>query len=157
MLGKRKRQTTIHTGNGMESDNRTCDESVAKFIIANNIPPAVLESPEWKRMVTHLRNANSRWVATGRKKLTDKMLPAFKKRATKEMVAALKKNPKAGRTITGDGAKKAKTPLIDFLVFVPGAGVLLLDVIDCSLHLKQGGQKDGLYIAHEMKRVIKQV
>ena len=56
----------------------------------------------------------------------------------------LKHAPEAGRTVTGDGATKHGIPLLDFLVHVPGKGVGLLEVIDCTKHIGSGGIKDAL-------------
>ena len=39
-----------------------------------------------------------------------------------------------------------KVPLINFLVHVPGKGVSLLDVVDCTAHMSEGGTKDALYV-----------
>ena len=75
----------------------------------------------------------------GRKKLIETILPALKGRAKAAKDGHLKKRLDSGRTLTSDGATKNKTPLIDFLVHVPGEGVQLLDVIDCSGHIETGG------------------
>ena len=52
----------------------------------------------------------------------------------------LQHNPAAGRTLTGDDVTKG-VPLINFLVYVPGKGVALLDVQDCTDHMTEGDTK----------------
>ena len=72
------------------------------------------------------------------------MLPTLKSMAKDELSLHLKHAPNVGRTITGDGATKKGVPLLDFLVFVPGKGVALLEVNDCSEHIGEGGSKDAM-------------
>ena len=55
----------------------------------------------------------------------------------------LNHNPAVGRIIVGDGAHKGVPP-IDFSVHVPGKGVNLLDMQDCTDHMAEGGTKDTL-------------
>ena len=62
-----------------------------------------------------------------------------------EIKIHLKQRPTIGRTLTGDGATKG-VPLINFLVHVPGKGVKLLSIVDCTDHLAAGGIKDAMYI-----------
>ena len=64
--------------------------------------------------------------------------------AQEETAAHLKHRPTIGRTLTGDGATK-QVPLINFLVHVPGKGVKLLKIVDCTDHLSAGGIKDAMY------------
>ena len=73
------------------------------------------------------------------------MLPQLKLMAVKERDVNLQHRPESDRTLTGDGATK-KVPLINFLVHVPGKGVSLLDVVDCTAHMSEGGTKDALYV-----------
>ena len=63
--------------------------------------------------------------------------------ALQEQKETLTHDPSMGRTLTGDGATK-KVPLINFNVHVPGKGIALAAVIDCTEHMAEGGTKDGL-------------
>ena len=78
-----------------------------------------------------------------RQKLINTMLPRLKDLAEKELAEHLKYRPVAGRTLTGDGATK-QVPMINFLVHVPGKGVQLLHITDCSRHIQAGGVKDAM-------------
>ena len=80
-----------------------------------------------------------------RHKLIDNVLPVLKQMADEEQNRILAHQPDAGRTLTGDGATKG-VPLINFLVYVPGKGVSLLGVTDCTGHMSEGGTKDSLYV-----------
>ena len=78
-------------------------------------------------------------------KLNKTLLPMLKEVAVKRRVKNLTHTPTVGRTfLTGDGATKRKVPLINFLVHIPGKGVTLLDVTDCTDHMAAGDIKDAL-------------
>ena len=73
------------------------------------------------------------------------MLPQLKAMAMKEVEEHLRHRPTVGRTLTGDGVTKG-VPLINFLVHVPGKGVKLLAITDCTGHMSEGGTKNALYV-----------
>ncbi len=52
-----------------------------------------------------------------------------------------------GISVYGDGATIKTTPLINILACSPGKPACVLDVIDCSNHMSEGGKKDAKYIA----------
>ena len=79
------------------------------------------------------------------RKMYEKMLPKLRQMATQEVSQHLKYRPQIGCTLTGDGATKG-VPLINFLVHVPGRGVKLMSIVDCSAHLTEGGVKDAMYV-----------
>ena len=47
------------------------------------------------------------------------------------------------------------TPLINVLACSPGNPACVLDVIDCTLHMSEGGKKDAKFIAQEMLQVLR--
>ncbi len=54
----------------------------------------------------------------------------------------------------GDGATIKTTPLINVLACSPGNPACVLDVVDCTLHMSEGGKKDAKFIAQEMLQVL---
>ena len=62
-----------------------------------------------------------------------------------------------GISVYGDGATIKTTPLINILASSPGNPACVLDVIDCSNHMSEGGKKDAKYIATEMLKVIAKI
>ena len=121
------------------------DLAVSQWAIAHSIPPNALKGPYWKRMNQTLRQVAPNYVPMYDKKLFNDMLSQLKQMAKQEVGQHLKARPIVGRTVTGDGATKG-VPLINFLVHVPGKGVKLLDIIDCTDHLSEGGIKDAAYV-----------
>ena len=59
-----------------------------------------------------------------------------------------------GASIYGDGATVKGTLMINVLAFTPSSPVCVLDVIDCTLHMQEGGIKDAKYIAMEMVKIM---
>ena len=130
-----------------ENNAAAADHAVAQWAIAHGIPAHAMEGLYWKEMNKKLANVvSSSYKPMNRHKLYDKMLPQLKKMAEQELKEHLKHRPDVGRSLTGDGATKSKVPLVDFLVHVPGKGVKLINIIDCTDHLAEGGVKDAMYV-----------
>ena len=140
---KKKVQPKIGEALKIESSD-AANYSVAQWAIAHDIPANALRGPYWKEMTTALSRVTPAYKCMNPQKLNKDMLPTLKEMAEDEINKMLKHAPEAGRTITGDGATKQGVPLLDFLVHVPGKGIGLLEVIDCTDHIGEGGIKDAL-------------
>lgn len=125
------------------ADCSAADFAVAQWAIAHDIPANALSGIYWKNLTKKLTSVSASYKPMNPQKLQNKMLPLLKEMAESEQKSHLTHQPDAGRTLTGDGATK-KVPLINFLVHVPGKGVTLLDVKDCTGHMAEGGTKDAL-------------
>ena len=97
-------------------------------------------------MNNKLASAPASYTPMYPKKIFEVMLPQLKAQAETELQEHLRHRPTVGRTITGDGATKG-VPLINFLVHVPGKGIKLLNIMDCTEHMSTGGKKDAMYIS----------
>jgi hypothetical protein len=53
-----------------------------------------------------------------------------------------------------DRATIKTRPLINVLACSPGNPAHVLDVIDCTIHMSEGGRKDARFIATEMLQVL---
>jgi hypothetical protein len=53
-----------------------------------------------------------------------------------------------GISIFGDGATIKNIPLINILAASPNNSCALLDIVDCTSHLAEGGKKDAPYLAN---------
>ena len=126
------------------NDSAAADLAVTKWAFAHNIPANTFQGPYWKRMNAKLQCVAPSYSPMHPKKLFNEMLPLLKKQAEDEINAHLRHRKDVGRTLTGDGATKQHTPLINFLVHVPGKGVDLVDIVDCTDHMSAGGVKDSL-------------
>ena len=120
--------------------------AVAQWAIAHDIPANALRGPYWKEMNSAISRVTPSYKCMNPQKLNKDMLPTLKEMAEDEVNKMMKHAPEAGRTITGDGATKQGVPLLNFLVHVPGKGMGLLEVIDCTDHIGEGGVKDALCV-----------
>ena len=139
---KKKKQTTLFDVTKLV-DAEAADVAVSEWAIAHDIPANALRGPYWKRLNKKLSSVSPSYIPMNPQKLTKTMLPKLKTMAIKEQQDILKHDPRVGRTLTGDGATK-QVPLINFLAHVPGKGVTLLSVEDCSGHMAEGGVKNAL-------------
>lgn len=128
-----------------EQDAAAADLAVAQWALAHDIAPNSMKGPYWKQLNRKLASVAPTYKPMYSAKIFEKMLPVVRKMADKELDEHLQYRPAVGRTLTGDGATK-QVPLINFLVHVPGKGVKLLSIHDCSDHLAAGGTKDAMYI-----------
>ena len=125
------------------NDAAAADLAVAQWAIAHDIAPNTMQGVYWKQMNKKIAAAPASYTPMYPKKIFETMLPILKEQADAELASHLRHRPTVGRTITGDSATK-KVPLINFLVHVPGKGVQLLDITDCTSHMSEGGIKDAM-------------
>ena len=127
------------------NDAAAADHAVAQWAIAHDITPNAMSGPYWKMMNEKLAQVAPTYTPMYPKKIYNTMLPQLKAMAMKEVEEHLRHRPTVGRTLTGDGATKGVS-LINFLVHVPGKGVKLLAITDCTGHMSEGGTKNALYV-----------
>ena len=125
------------------NDADAANYAVAQWAIAHDIPPNAMQGVFWKNMNKKLAKVAPSYTPMYPRKVFSEMLPKLKEMAKREVKAHLAHRPSIDRTLTGDGATK-QVPLINFLVYVPGKGVKLLSVTDCSDHMSEGGTKDAM-------------
>ena len=128
------------------ADSSAADYAVAQWAIAHDIPANALKGPYWKMLNQSLSRTSTSYTPMNPHKLKRVILPMLRQQAMTAQKKILKHQPEAGRTVTGDGATKDHIPLVNFLGHVPGKGVTLLSVIDCTNHMAEGGTKDNLYV-----------
>lgn len=126
------------------NDSIAADFAVAQWVIAHDIAPNALTGPYWREMNRKLQSVTPAYKPMYPSKIYKEMLPMLRRMAESEIKSHLQYRPHVGRTLTGDGATKGGAPLIDFHCYVPGKGVKLMDIIDCTKHMSEGGVKDSL-------------
>ena len=125
------------------NDADAANHAVAQWVIAHDISPNALKGPYWQNMNKKLAKVSPCYKPMYPRKVFSEMLPKLKEMVKRKLQQHLAHRPSIGRTLTGDGATK-QVPLINFLVYVPGKGVELVDVTDCSEHMSEGGTKDSM-------------
>jgi hypothetical protein len=62
-----------------------------------------------------------------------------------------------GIGIFGGGATIVKTPLMNILARSPNNPSCVLDVVDCSRHMMQGGKKDAWFVVKHILPIMKKI
>ena len=76
------------------------------------------------------------------------MVPFFQVSFAGLMCSLLSKLEIFGVSVFGDGAMIKSILLINILAASPNNPFALLDIVDCTAHLAEGGKKDVLYLAN---------
>ncbi len=134
------------------------DTAISHFLAANSLPFSLSEDPLFKRILTMARSVNQSYKPPSRSNIAGKYLTSiyssYRKEATDKLIEG---GPTFGITIFGDGATIRKIPLINMLGSNPEQTSCLLDIVDCSQHMSDGGKKDAWYIAKKFLPVMKEI
>ena len=137
-----------NNGQMHESSTNKIDVAIAKLIHARTLPFDLADDPLFHKMITLIRNSSSKYVPPNRNIISGELLESIYKTQRDETRGLLLESAKTfGLAIFGDGATITKVPLMNILA----AGVHephgLLDIIDCTDHMAEGGVKDAAYIS----------
>ncbi len=130
------------------SNNARVEMAIADFFHAQNIPDAVVESPEFKRLVRQCRLVDSTFVTPSKKKIGGELLDInFANIKEINKTNLLKEAAVFGIVIMGDGATIYRMPLLNILAMSGTTPPLTIGILDCTTHMASGGKKDATYIA----------
>jgi hypothetical protein len=101
-----------------QSNNARVEMAIADFFHAQNIPDAVVESPEFKRLVRQCCLVDSTFVIPNKKKIGGELLDInFANIKEINKTNLLKEAAVFGVVIMGDGATIHRMPLLNILVW----------------------------------------
>jgi len=122
--------------------------AITDFFHCANIPDAVTESPEFKRMVRMCRLVDKDFAIPIRFKIGGELLDINFANITAinkgKLLAEASTN---GMTFLGDGATIKQMPLLNILAMSGFTPPLTIGIVDCTEHMAAGGKKDASYIA----------
>ena len=134
------------------------DTAISHFLAAKSLPFSLSEDPLFKRVLTMARSVNQAYKPPHRHSIAGKYSTAiydsYRKEATEKLIEG---GPTFGITIFGDGATIRKIPLINMLGSNPEQTSCMLDIVDCSQHMSEGGKKDAWYIAKKILPVMREI
>ena len=137
---------------------RAANVAFAHWCLANSLPFNIGECLLFKRYTRLVQNTGSDYSPPSRYEVGGSLLNATYDSYYEQEVAKLLDDVELyGITVYGDGATIKTTPLINILACSPGNPACVLDVIDCSNHMSDGGKKDAKYIATETLKVIAKI
>jgi hypothetical protein len=157
---KNYHQLTLVTNasNNLKQAAFELNTAIAHFLVANSLPFSLAEDPLLKRMLVLSRNVNSTYEPPSRYEISGKYLTLIHDSYCREGIERLVGGgPSFGISIFGDGATIRRIPLINMLGSNPDAPSVMLDVVDCSQHMSNGGKKDAWYIAKKFLPVMKEI
>ena len=121
------------------SNNARVEMAIADFVHAQNIPDAVVESPEFKRLVRQCRLVDSTFVIPSKKKIGGELLNInFENIKEINKTNLLKEAVVFGVVIMGDGATIHRMPLLNILAMSGTTPPLTIGILDweegCDVH-----------------------
>ena len=128
--------------------------AIAHCILANDKAHKTAEDHLFLCMLRCVQNCGSDYKPPTRYEVGGILLDASYETYCNDEVSKMMKDVKIyGASIYGDGATVEGTPKINVLASTPSNPACLLDVIDCTMHMQEGGIKDAKYIAMEMVKI----
>ena len=141
-----------------ETNNSTLATAIADFFHCNNIPDAVVESPEFKRVVALSRTVDKSFQIPNRRQIGGDLLELnYKNRHDLNSKDLAKWADLYGLMWSSDGCTARKMPFINVLCTNGVTPPIVVGIHDCSNHMAAGGKKDAEYIAKLMERHVEAV
>jgi hypothetical protein len=132
--------------------------TIAHYLAAHSLPFSHAEDPLFHRVLQKARATNHKYEPPKRHEvagnLLDSHFAAYQKNGLEALLADV---DTYGIGIFGDGATIVKTPLMNILASSPNNPSCVLDVVDCSTHMMQGGKKDAWFIVKHMLPIMKKI
>ena len=121
------------------------------FITANALPFHLSECPLLNRMLILARNTSNSYKPPRRTEMSGALLDANYTAYQTSSIARLLTNANIfGLGVYGDGATIGKIPMMNILAASAGNPNCVIDIVDCSRHMSEGGKKDAYYICQQM-------
>ena len=131
-----------------KSNNASVEMAIADFFHTANIPDAVVESPEFKRLVRMCRLVDKDFVIPSKKKIGGELLDInFSNIQGINKERLLAEASLFGMCLMGDGATIKRMPLFNVLAMSGSSTPMTINIVDCTKHMAAGGKKDASYIA----------
>ncbi len=126
-----------------------CHIAIVNFICSNALPFSISKCPKFQKICEVARGLGPNYRPPDHWLLGRKLMDLlFKVRFADLMCSLLSESKCFGISVFGDGATIKTVPLINVLDASPNNPFVLLDIVDCTAHLAEGGKKDAPYLAN---------
>ncbi len=144
-------QTSVSKTAPVNSDlKEKTDIAIAHLIHARCLPFDVSGDALFSKMCTLIQATNGTYVPPNRHQVSGHLLDSLYKAHMKTTEASLITDSELyGLTAYGDGATIVRVPLLNILVGGVHEPQGLLDIVDCTGHMAEGGTKNATYVAHQ--------
>lgn len=146
-------QTTVDVSN-----NTRLTMAIADFIHGKGLPFNVAEDPRFLLILKLAKTVPGTYKPPGRKAMGGNLLDLNYATKMKEYEERLMTDVDVyGLSLYGDGATVRRMPLINVMASGVQERSAVLEIVDCSKHLSNGGKKDAEYIAELFKPHMEQL
>ena len=146
-------QTTVDVSN-----NTRLTMAIADFIHGKGLPFNVAEDPRFLLILKLAKTVPGTYKPPGRKAMGGNLLDLNYATKMKEYEERLMTDVDVyGLRLYGDGATVRRMPLINVMASGVQERSAVLEIVDCSKHLSNGGKKDAEYIAELFKPHMEQL
>jgi hypothetical protein len=126
-----------------------CHIAIADFICSNALPFSLSECPKFCKVLEVARGLGPNYQPPDRQLLGGRLMDSLFQVSFADLMCSLLSEMEIfGVSVFGDGAMIKSILLINILAASPNNPFALLDIVDCTAHLAEGGKKDVLYLAN---------
>ena len=151
-------QTTLQGANSKSSKSAVIEANVvlAHWVLANNYPHNTLDDPRFARALVKVQMCGSDYRPPKRYDIGGTLLDATYESYYSEQVELLLQDADVyGISVYGDGPTINTTPKINIMASSPGNPACVVNVVDCTDHITEGGTKNVKYIAMESLKALR--
>ena len=128
---------------------KALDVAISDLIYSKGLPFNLTESYHLKRVLDLAKSVSTKYKPPTRKRVSTDLLSAhYKSRIDDYKVSLQKEARRFGISFYGDGATVSKMSLINIMASGVHERSAVLDIVDTTQHLSEGGVKDAEYIAN---------
>jgi hypothetical protein len=139
-----------------DSPNKKAEEAlttaIADFVHSCGLKFNIPEEPTFQVMIALAKHVPTTYKCPPRKRVGGELLQIMYEDLHARNSEQLKQFAGTyGLTLYGDGATVKKMPLINILAAGYGQPAAVLDIVDCTGHMEEGGKKDAKFIVELFK------
>jgi hypothetical protein len=132
----------------LESGER-CHIAIADFSCSNVLPFSLFKCPKVCKVLEVARGLGPNYQSPDCRLLGGRLMDSLFQVSFADLLCSLLFESEIfGVSVFGDGATIKSIPLINILAASPSNPFSLLDIVDCTAHLAEGGKKDAPYLAN---------
>lgn len=140
-----------------KSNNASVEMAIANFFHCENISDQIVESPRFARLIKLARTVGDDFKLPSRKKIVGELLDLNYDVVYKQNKEDLCKEAQTfGLAFLGDGATIKRMPLLNILGMCGNTLPTTVAVVDCTVHMQDGGKKDASYIAGLFEETVRE-
>ncbi len=120
------------------------DIAIADFMHSHMLPFSLTECPNFLKLINTAKSLGTGYLPPDQRKISGPLLDVLYDTNKEEMIKNLLLESKIfGVTIFGDGATITNVPLMNILAASPNNPFALLEIVDCTDQMANGGKKDA--------------